>query len=423
MNNFYKKSVLDNGLRVVTSTVSGTRSASVSVLVGVGSRYEEDKEAGISHLIEHMLFRGTKKRPTSSDISMAIEGVGGILNGGTDKELTIYWCKVPAEHTALAGDVLLDMLTNSKLENEDLEKERHIIVEEINMINDSPSGRVSLLIESLLWPGHPLGREIAGKKEIVLSLGQDDITGYIARYYRPENTVVSVAGKVEHQEVLEQVGELLSGWRAEGLKPSFVPFSDGKVAKKLLVETRDIEQAHIALGLPGISLTHPDRYTVALLNIILGEGMSSRLFREVRDKLGLVYDIRSSVDHYLDSGAITIYAGVDPKNLKAALSATLDELTSFAETISDEELLRAKEMFKGRFILQMEDSRSVAAWLGIQEVLTGEILSVDEVISMVTAISLERLKEVGQSLLRKEELRLAVVGPQADYGYLEDFLR
>lgn len=423
MNKFYKKSVLDNGLRVVTSALDGTRSASVSVLVGVGSRYEEDKEAGISHLIEHMLFRGTKKRPTSSDISMAIEGVGGILNGGTDKELTIYWCKVPAEHTALAGDVLLDMLTNSKLANEDLEKERHIIVEEINMINDSPSGRVSLLIESLLWPGHPLGREIAGKKETVLSLGQVDITGYIARYYRPENTVVSVAGRVEHQEVLDQVGELLSGWRAEGLKPSFVPFSDGKVAKKLLVETRDIEQAHIALGLPGISLTHPDRYTVALLNIILGEGMSSRLFREVRDKLGLVYDIRSSVDHYLDSGAITIYAGVDPKNLKAALSATLDELTSFAETISDEELTRAKEMFKGRFILQMEDSRSVAAWLGVQEVLTGEILSVDEVISIVTAISLERLKEVGQSLLRKEELRLAVVGPQADYGYLEDFLR
>jgi len=157
MNNFYKKSVLDNGLRVVTSTVSGTRSASVSVLVGVGSRYEEDKEAGISHLIEHMLFRGTKKRPTSSDISMAIEGVGGMLNGGTDKELTIYWCKVPAEHTALAGDVLLDMLTNSKLENEDLEKERHIIVEEINMINDSPSGRVSLLIETPSMAGPSFG--------------------------------------------------------------------------------------------------------------------------------------------------------------------------------------------------------------------------------------------------------------------------
>jgi len=418
----YQKTILDSGLRVVTSAMPHTRSVSLCIFIGVGSRYEAEAEAGVSHFIEHLCFKGTQRRATARDISAAIEGVGGILNGSTDKELTLYWCKVAQPHFTLALDVLVDMLLCSRLDPQDIEKERQVIIEEINMSRDSPTQKVDMLIDGLLWPAHPLGRDIAGSKESVASITREVMLGYLKGQYQPSNTVVAIAGDIQHQEVVTAVSQALGKWSNQQ-KPSGYLNYEPRLARQLHIETRDTEQVHLCLALPGLSLFHPKRFTLDLLNVILGEGMSSRLFTEIRDKLGLAYSINSYIDHFLDSGSVTIYAGVETKNLRVAIKAILEQLSQLKETIPEYELSRAKELLKGRLLLRMEDSRSVAGWLGGQESLTGHILSVDEVISIIAAITADELKQIAEELLVSNQLRLAIVGPVAEDAPLEELLR
>ena len=274
----YQKTTLANGLRILTSSMPHTHSVCIAIFVGVGSRYESDQEAGTSHFIEHLLFRGTQKHPIARDISEAIEGVGGILNGATDKELTFYWCKVTRQHFADAAGVLVDMLLNSVFRPEDIEKERQVIIEEIHMCKDSPSQQVGLLIDELLWPQHPLGRDIAGTTESVTAIGRDQLLGYLEAKYTPQNTLVTVTGDVTHDEVLDS--HCTTCWvigRIMHLRLHLSALSR-KSGERLKIEKRDTEQAHLCLALPGISLSHPQRFHLDLLNVILGEGMSSRLF-------------------------------------------------------------------------------------------------------------------------------------------------
>jgi len=417
----YQKTTLDNGLRVITATMPHIHSVSICFFIGVGSRYETEQKAGVSHFIEHLMFRGTQKRPTAREISAAIEGVGGILNGGTDREVTTYWCKVVQPHFPLALDVLADMLLHSRFEPQDIEKECQVIIEEINMSHDTPSQRVSLLIDELLWPNHPLGRDIAGSKQSVTAITRDVMLDYRKGQYLPGNTVVSIAGNIEHQEVVTAVGQVMGNWSSQKKPPGYVAYKE-QPAQRLRVETRDIEQAHLCLALPGLSLFHPKRFTLDLLNVILGEGMSSRLFCEIRDRLGLAYNIYSFVDHFLDSGSVTIYAGVEPKNLPLVIRAILGQLAQLKETVSELELDKARELSKGRLLLRMEDSRSVAGWMGGQEILTGRILSVEQVVSIIDAISAEELRQLAQELLVASQLCLAVVGPVADDEPLEELL-
>jgi predicted Zn-dependent peptidase len=417
----YQKITLDNGLRLVTATMPHTRSVSIGFFVGAGSRYETDGEAGISHFIEHLCFKGTAKRPTAAEISMVIEGVGGILNAGTDKELTVYWCKVAQPHFAIALDVLVDMLLNSKFDPAEIEKERQVIIEEINMCLDSPSQRVAMLIDEILWPGHPLGRDIAGNKESVTAATRDMMLDYVAKQYQPGNTVLAIAGDIQHQEVVTMVDQATSSWTNRHTRPGCLAYQE-KMARRVLIETRNTEQSHLCLALPGLSITHPERFKLDLLNVILGEGMSSRLFTEIRDRLGLAYSIQSYVEHFLDTGSITISAGVDTKNLSVAIRAILGELSRLRETTPESELSKAKELSKGRLLLRLEDSRSVAGWLGGQEILTGEILSVDDVIAIIDAITAEELQKLAKELLVGEQLRLAVVGPIQPDEPLEDLL-
>jgi predicted Zn-dependent peptidase len=358
-----------------------------------------------------MLFRGTEKRPTSHDISEAIEGVGGSLNGGTDRESTVYWCKVARPHFEMALDVLSDMLLNSKLDSEDIEKERQVIIEEINMCYDSPSSKVGLIIEKLLWPADPLGRDIAGTKKSVLATRREDLVGYIQKQYIPSATVVSVAGSVEHEEAVAAVKKCLGGWTGAGHRPEHRAFRQHEAAR-VEIETRDIEQTHMCLALPGLSLFDPQRFTLDMINVILGEGMSSRLFSEVRDKLGLAYSVQSYVDHLKDAGSLIVYAGVDTSKAKLALEAVIKELMRFKkETISSTELTKAKEMSKGQLTLRLEDSRHVAGWLGGQEILTGRILTLDDVNSLVDAVTATDIKKLAGGLIGSSKMRLAVVGP------------
>lgn len=417
----YRKETLENGLKLITSAMPHTRSVSICIYLGVGSRYESDAQAGVSHFLEHLCFRGTQKRHSAKDISAAIEGVGGMLNGGTDKELTVYWCKVATPHLQIALDVLTDMVKNSRLDSSDIERERRVIVEEIGMSRDSPHQLVGMLIDELLWPEHPLGRDVAGTRESVGAMSRDQIVDFLTCEYSPQNTVISIAGSIEHDHIVEDIQKYLGDWTNSKKCLNFPMYEEG-INPRLKVENRDTEQTHLCLALPGVSLTHPKRFTLDLLNVILGEGMSSRLFLEVRDKLGLAYNVHSYLDHFHDSGAITVYAGVEPKNLHVSVEAILKQLTALKEPVQPEELTKAKELSKGRLMLRMEDSRSVAGWMGGQETLNGYIQTVEEVIEKIDVITAEELAEMAREIFVGDKLRLSVVGPVKDDG-LADLLK
>ena len=325
-------------------------------------------------------------------------------------------------HFAHGLDVLADMLLHAKLDPEDIEKERQIIIDEINMSLDFPPQRAEMLIDELLWPDHPLGRDVAGSKESVAAISRDTILDYLQGQYQPDNTVVAVAGNIEHQQAVATVSQALGNWTNHQPRSGFLP-SQEQPPRRLSIETRDIEQVHLCLAMPGVSFVHPKRFTLDVLNVILGQGMSSRLFTEIRDKLGLAYSVNSHAEHYLDTGSITVSAGVDPKNLETAIRAILEQVAGMKEQVSESELTKAKEFTTGRLLLSMEDSRSVAGWLGGQEVLTGRILSVDQVIATVNAVTPEELKALAQELIVNQQYRLAVVGPVTDSEALEELLK
>lgn len=417
----HQQTTLDNSLRVITTPMPQTRSVSVCIFIGAGSRYESEPQAGVSHFIEHLSFRGTPKRATAHEISEAIEGVGGIINAGTDKELTVYWCKVAQPHLPLALDVLADILLHSRFDPEDIERERQVITEEINMSHDSPSQLVNMLIDELLWPRHPLGRDIAGTKESVAAMTRELIVDYLGKQYLPSNTVVSIAGAGEHDEMVKAIEKALGGWREMKANPTYSPYKERKFPKSR-IEGKETEQAHLCLGLSGLPLLHPKRFTLDLLNVVLGEGMSSRLFTEIRDRMGLAYNIHSYAEHFADTGSVAIYAGVEPKNVPVAIKAILEQLARLKEPVPQAELTKAKELAKGRLLLRMEDSRAVAGWMGGQEVLTKRILSVDEVLDIIDAITAEEIQQLADELLVASQLRLAVVGPVTKES-LEELLK
>jgi len=407
----YQKTVLDNGLRIVTSTMPHTRSASVGFFVAVGSRYESREENGITHFIEHMLFKGTTKRPTTKDIAIAIEGIGGVFNASTGRELTTYWAKVARAHFPVALDVLADMLLNSKLDEEELEKERGVIIEEINMILDQPSDWVHHLATDLIWPDHPLGRDQAGTKETVSGLTKSMMQDYLGRHYQPAGAVLGVAGGMEHDDVVSEVAAQLSQWE-EKQRGSYLPMKEVQEEARVRVEHKPTQQAHLSLVLPGISRSDEDKYKLSLLNTILGQGMSSRLFLEVREKRGLAYSVYSYVSPLYDSGLVGVYAGVDAQQIERAIEAILAELAKISnEPVSEEELEKAKEFTKGRLLLQMEDSFAVASWIGRQEILEDRVLTLDEVLKEIDAVTTEDIHGVAQRLFRQDKLNLAVVGP------------
>ena len=418
----YRKITLDNGLRLITSSMPHTHSVSVVFFIGVGSSYEAEAEAGISHFIEHLCFKGTEKRRSSKEISEAIESVGGMINGGTDKEITTFWCKVTSQHFLLALDVLTDLLRNSYFDAKEIDRERQIIIEEINMCLDSPGQRVGMLIDELLWPGQPLGRDVAGNKETVNALTRQRMLDFFHHHYLPNNIVVSIAGDIEQEQMQDIINQALGDWKPNKVS-THTPNGSKQEASRLHIELRDTEQAHLCLGVPALSLLHPDRFTVDLLSLILGEGMSSRLFTEIRERQGLAYDIHSYIDHYTDSGAMIIHAGVDPQRVDSTLGAILNQLSQLKENISEIELNRAKELAKGRLLLSLENSRNVAAWLGVQELLINRILTIDKVTCLVDAVTTEDLRRVAHQLLTSEKLNLAIVGPVKDEQPLVKLLK
>ena len=406
----FERSVLDNQLRVLTSTMPHTQSVSIVICVGAGSRYEPEDKAGLSHFLEHLPFKGTKHWPTAQAVSEAIEGVGGVMNASTDREMTAFWCKVPQPHFQTAFSVLLDMLINPLLDPEELEKEREVIQEELRMTNDHPTYKVDLLIDEALWPGQAMGRDVGGTAQSVEALTRDEIQEYMRRQYNPANTVVAVAGNITHQEVIQLLEDATSEWKpVQSL--DWEPVNNDNQGPIVLMDQRRTDQTHICLALPGLSLDDPDRFNLALLNVMLGDGMSSRLFQNLRERQSLTYDVSSSISHFRDCGSVIIYCGVEPKKSRPAIKAVVEELQGMHQEAPEEELHKAKEYTKGRLLLRLEDSRAVATWLATQELLQGHVSTPEQAVQRIDDVTAADVARVAQNLFCRENLRLAVVGP------------
>ena len=407
----YHKTTLENGLRVITAPMPHARSVAVSIAVGAGSRYETDAQAGLSHFVEHLCFKGTEHHPTSREVSEIIDSVGGVINAGTDRELTVYYSKVGQAHFGLALDVLADLIRRPLFAPDEVEKERQVIIEELAMIADSPAQQVDVLLDETLWPDQPMGRDVAGSEASVRGLSREMAVDYLQRQYVPNNTVVSIAGALTHEEAVERVAGALGDW-PRGEPGDWFRAVDGQETPRVAVKYKKTEQAHISLAVRGLPLQHPDRYALSLLSVLLGEGMSSRLVQELRERRGLCYDVHSYVSYFLDTGSFAMYIGVDPARAPEALRVLLEELSRLrGEGVSEEELARTKELVKGRLLLRMEDTHAVSDWLGVQELLTGRIRTVDEVTEFIDAVTEDDLRRVARQLLISEQLNLAVVGP------------
>jgi predicted Zn-dependent peptidase len=404
--------MLPGGAKLVTAAMPERLSASVVFMFSGGSRLEDERLAGVSHFIEHLFFKGTRKRPTSKEIADAIEGIGGFVNASTDKELTAYWTRVPSEHLDVGLDVLFDIVSNSRLDPADVERERMVILEELKMYQDQPQDYVLNLFEELMWPGHPLGRDIAGTEESVSRLTRDDILEYADAHYRLPNLVVGAAGALDEDATLAEVRPRLTlAAEPDGMLEALSPAAIA--GAHVLVRRQRTEQAHICLGVRAFSYLHEDRYALDILNTVLGEGMSSRLFLNIRERLGLAYDVHSFTQKHRDTGYLGVYLGVDPKKAVEAVQAVVAALQGFREQeVEQDELDRAKEFTKGRLRLELETTNGVAFWLTYQELLMGQIRTIEEEVKLVDAVTAADVRRVAETVFR-EPLQMAVIGPFA----------
>ncbi len=420
----YDKTTLDNGLRIVTANMPHTRSVTVMLYYGVGSRYEAKRLGGISHFIEHMVFKGTERRPLPQIISEAIEGVGGYLNASTGLETTNYYAKVPSKHFAMALDVLTDMLDRPLFKPDDIEKERQVIIEEINATLDSPSDLVGELHSELLWGDQPVGRPVGGTRESVGAATRDDLLGYLKSHYVPPNLVVSVAGNIQHEEVVEQVNKVFGGYPRGEQPPAFSAATQPEARSRVLLHQKDTEQANLVMGLPALSAFDPDRYKLDLLNAIIGDGMSSRLFVELRENMGIAYSVGSYTRKMSDTGEFGIYGGMDVERAKDSIVAALAEMAKIKrEPVGEDELNKVKEYRKGGMVLGLEDTAGVAMWGGGQELRYGRIYSVDEVTAELDAVTTEDIMTMANRYFVGDRLALAVVGPYDNEAEFQELLK
>jgi predicted Zn-dependent peptidase len=389
----------------------GMRSASIAFFFTVGSRYETNAQAGVSHFIEHMLFKGTKHYPTARLISEAIEGVGGIFNGSTGKELTNYVARVPGEHVAVVMRVLADMVRRPLFDLQEIEKERSVILEELRATRDEPQEWVGLLIDEAMWPGLPLGRDDAGFEGTVAKLTREQMLAYLEEYYRPNSLIISVAGNIDSAEIIQLTEQLFGDWKASDHAP-WMESMPPRDAIPIAMIKKETEQVNLCLGTLGIAYSSPDYYPFLLINAILGDGMSSRLFQNIREEKGLAYDIGSYFNSYYETGNFVVSAGIDPSQVEPAIKAIISTLTELCTTpVPADELDRIKAYVRGNMVLGLEGTQQVASWLGSQECLRGHIIDVDEMVAHVDAVTPQDIQRIAQICFAPEWRRLALIGP------------
>jgi predicted Zn-dependent peptidase len=404
----YKKVVLDNGVRLVYEKIPHVRSISIGIWVGTGSRYENETNNGVSHFIEHMVFKGTEKR-SAKEIAECIDNIGGQINAFTGKECTCYYTKTLDTHYEIAIDVLADMFFNSKLTKTDIDIERKVILEEIGMYEDSPEELVHDLFSETVWDGNSLGFPILGTEASLEGINRDVIVQYMKQNYTPENTVISVAGNFDDEKLIKTVSKYFNNRKFETNRP--LRTENAEFKKNTRVKEKDTEQTHICIGFSGLEHGDDNLYSLLAVNNILGGGMSSRLFQKIREERGLVYSIYSFLSSYKDSGLYVIYAGMNPEQLDIVVDLIKAELnTLISSGISEDELEKSKEQLKGNYILGLESTSSIMNSIGKSELLLNDILTPEEILAKIDNINMESINKVIKSIFDINNASFCVVG-------------
>jgi predicted Zn-dependent peptidase len=406
----YKKTKLNSGLRIISVPIKNAKSASVLVLVGAGSKYETKDISGISHFLEHMFFKGTKNRPNTLQISETIDSIGGEYNAFTSKEITGFYAKVAKEHFEKALEWISDLFLNSKFEEKELEREKGVIIEELNMYLDTPIAYVSELWETLLYGDQPAGWRIVGEKETIQALNKEKLLNYFTSHYSASNTIICIAGDIG-KGAESKVKKYFSGVKNNKIK-SKDRVLEKQAQSEVLIHNKKTDQTHFCLGVRTFNLFDKRKYALALLAIILGGNMSSRLFIKVRERNGLAYSIHTSVDSTTDTGYLVTQAGINPQNLERAVGLILEEYKDIKNNkISDKELQKAKDYLKGTTSLSIDSSDSQASFHAVQELLEGKILSVEDKFKEIDKVSINDIKKLAEEIFVPEKLNLALIGP------------
>ncbi len=416
----FQRTTLANGARVLTAPMSHAQSVSCFLMYAAGSRYERREESGIAHFAEHLFFKGTERRPTARDIATEIDSIGGEFNAFTGKEVTAYYVKCAAETRDVALDVLVDMLRNSRFDADEIEREKGVIVEEMNMYADTPRSYIGNVWERHVYGDQPLGWDIIGTEETIRAATRETFAGYLDRWYRPERMVIGLGGRVG-DDVIERLEELLGDLPAEatGTPEAVVLPEDGGAVR---IHTKQSDQAHLVIGAPSYPHGHPDRYALQLLATVLGGGMSSRLFTEVRERRGLAYYVYCGNNSYADAGTLAAQAGVDLNRIDEAVETIVAELRRVVtESVPADELEKARSFAKGRFVLGLESPHATIMFGLRREVLEGRAIEPDEVLAGLDAVTVEDLERVAAEILGGS-LRLAVIGPFDDPARFERLL-
>jgi predicted Zn-dependent peptidase len=418
----YERAILSNGIRVVTAPMPHAHSVTCVVMIGAGSRYETAETRGIAHFAEHMFFKGTEKRPSPREISRVIDSIGGAQNAATNKEYTLYYVRCGAEQRDVALEWLVDILRNSKFDAGDIEREKGVVVEELNMYADTPRDIIDSIYEEHLYGENPLGWEILGTEETVRSADRERFLDYLGRWYTPDRIVVGVAGDVG-EGLVETLEELLGDMHGEAAGAPAPATAAPSERPRVRVQHKASEQAHLCLGVLSKPIDHPDRYTLHLLATILGGGSSSRLFTEVREERGLAYYVNAYADSYTDTGTLYAQAGVDLARVDDAVETIARELKRIVEDpVADDELELGRNFAKGRFVLQTETPQGLIMFGLRREVLEGEAVDPEVLLAGLDAVTAEDLQRVAQETLGAQGLNLALIGPFEDPARFEALL-
>jgi predicted Zn-dependent peptidase len=403
----HNKTVLSNGIRVVSEYIDHVRSISIGIWVKCGSRYEDQATNGAAHFIEHMLFKGTKKR-SAFEIASAIDSVGGMMNAFTGKELTSFYIKIPDYHLPMAVDLLADIFTNSSFDEKEIIKEQSVVLQEINMTEDSPDDYIHDYFEGVFWNGHPLGFPVLGTRSLVASLNRKTLLSFFDARYGGDNLVLAAAGNLKHDEFVDLVSKTFGSIPAKTINPQI---NKPAVSSRVAILKKDLEQAHMIMGVLAPSAVSPERYSGFLLNAILGGSMSSRLFQEIREKRGLAYAIHSFVSPYMDAGILGIYAGTGEERVPVVINLILEELKRLRnELLTEKELAQVKELIKGNFLLSMESTDSRMIRLAKNEISFGRHIPEDDVIASVDAVTAEDVRNIAFKIFKAGAISLAVMG-------------
>jgi predicted Zn-dependent peptidase len=410
-----QQTTLDNGLKIITADLADARSLTANIMVGIGSRFEKFEEnGGVSHFLEHLLFKGTKKYPNAQVIAEAVDAVGGYNNAYTSEDVTSYYIKVPSQHGKLALDILADMICNPLIEADEVERERGVIVEEMNVYRDDPARFVGTLVPELIFPDNPLGRDIIGTEKVINTIAVKDIVAYQQRYYVPNNMVVSVAGRVDHDAVVGQIKAAMGG-AAPADRPVATPVGAELSDTLTMTHAKATAQAHFIVAARAYRHNDPDDAAARVLTAILGRGMSSRLFLNVRERQGLAYTVYSDINNYVDTGIFHAYAGVNLDKIDQALTSVLHELQEVRRMpVGEAELNKAKQQLRAGLEMSLESNSAVADRLGSQLVLLGDVKSVDETIAKIEAVTAQDVQRVAEAMLAPERLRFAIIAPEPD---------